>query len=102
GLPSGLRGDSPRAAEGVADAVAVAVLTAAPTAPATTAEVAVVAESGPDLVAESRLRVEIRPARAAVAYRRGQAQFASGAYHRAVADFGEVIRLDPEHVWAYC
>ncbi len=40
-------------------------------------------------------------AEAAVYYALGQAYSAKGNLHQAIEDYGEAIRLDPGHAWAY-
>jgi serine/threonine protein kinase/Flp pilus assembly protein TadD len=81
---------------------AEAVVTAAPGAVAAEARVLAVATRGPDR-AEGGLRVKVGPDPAQAAFESGRRHLATGAYRRAIADFAEAIRLDPDdprgHLW---
>ncbi len=73
-----------------------AVVTAAPGAVAEVARVRAVATRGPDR-AEAGLRLKVGPDPGQAAFESGRRHLALKAYRRAIADFSEVIRLDPKH-----
>jgi serine/threonine protein kinase/Tfp pilus assembly protein PilF len=77
-----------------------AVVSAGGDARAAVARVRAVATRGDDR-AESGLRVEVEPDPASAAFERGRRHLSARSYHRAAAEFTEVIRLDPAHPEAH-
>ena len=77
------------------------VVSAAPDAPPSVADVGVSAEVG-DRRAEARVRLRVLPSAASEAYTRGRELLARGEQARAIEEFSEAIKLDPGHAWAYC
>jgi tetratricopeptide (TPR) repeat protein len=98
GLPRGVSAETSTIPEGE-DRADVVLSADADAAPGTTEALASIASRHG--TAAARVEVRVLPSRVSAAYERGRADLTRRFYERAVADFSEAIRLDPDSFLAH-